>query len=97
MYMYSIMSQHLIRLHETHTHTALPFQKGGLTAEVTEETDGWTRLRTVTRDWSSEEEESGKMEEDLREKIKVRERVGGWKLGYKPLVPNCVDLLVVVT
>ncbi len=40
-------------------------------AEVTEETDGWMRLRTVTRDWSSEEEGGGRPEGDLRDRIRV--------------------------
>ena len=46
-------------------------QKGGKTSEVTEETDGWMRLRTVTQDWSSDEEKGDRVEVDLRDKLKV--------------------------
>ena len=54
------------------THTTLNnIQKGGKTSEVTEETDGWMRLRTVTQDWSSDEEKGDRVEIDLRDKLKV--------------------------
>ncbi len=38
-----------------------PIQKSSSTAEVAEESDGWFRLRTVTTEWDSEEEEDRKI------------------------------------
>jgi hypothetical protein len=43
-------------------------------SEVAEESQGWYRLRTVTEDWDSddEEEDDGRMKkEDLRTALKV--------------------------
>ncbi len=51
----------------THTHT-----QGPPTSQVTEESEGWVRLRTVTTAWDSDEEGGGeKTVEDLRNKLKV--------------------------
>ena len=43
-------------------------------SEVAEESQGWYRLRTVTEDWNSDEEESKtkKPSDDLRTVLKVQ-------------------------
>ncbi len=57
-----------------------PPHKGPKTAmQVTEESDGWVRLRTINTAWDSDEEGEGERGgagenavEDLRNKLKVR-------------------------
>ena len=61
-----------------HTHSHIhsfshPSPQGPKVSEVAEESQGWYRLRTVTEDWDSDEEDDSRMKkEDLKTALKVR-------------------------
>ena len=59
-------------LTHTRTHTHAHIHQGPKVSEVAEESQGWYRLRTVTEDWDSDEEDGRPKKEDLRTSLKVR-------------------------